>query len=351
MINFDIQTYAPGQVWLFELPPSDVNDDKFRPYLIVGSTNRRITLLKITHGGAYSSNWIQPINVNGNVSNIICDCPISISVHTIEHNCKYLYELSNDAYKYIYCRYLAAMLHVGGMDKLLKNDESVEAINNILDQHEDKYYAFSRYGKIEIADGDDDDIKPDHYLRDGKFNRYDDDSEEDDIEEDAEEAIVDDVIEEEPIEEPVEEPETTDEEDNTEEPEASEEIVEEINEVPEETKKRNYHREKPEIKITDLILFGEGYTSLDQINKVCEKYDIQFPKFQLDDLCHRNKCVFMNGKYNFVLKSNYHRSTKSKKRNFNRVKRVVIDDYDKYGAKVTADIWGTTSSTIYKYVK
>ena len=345
MINFDIQTYAPGQVWLFELPPSDVNDDKFRPYLIVGSTNRRITLLKITHGGAYSSNWIQPINVNGNVSNIICDCPISVSVQTIEHNCRYLYELRNEAYEYIYGKYLAAMLHVGGMDKLLKNEKSVESINNILDQHEDKYYAFSRYGKIEVADGDDDEIKPDHYLHDGRFRRYDDDD--DDTEEDAEETIDDDETEEETIEEP----ETTDEEDDIEEPEVHEEIVEELNEVPEDIKKRNYHREKPEIKITDLILFGEGYTSLDQINKACEKYDVQYAKFQLDDLCHRNKCVFINGKYNFVLKSNYHRTTRSKKRNLTRVKNTVIEDYDKYGAKVTADIWGTTSSTIYRYVK
>jgi len=89
MKEYGMRKFVPGQIIFATINTSALNGDitKNRPYLIIASNNRRIVVLKMTHNGEYSSNWIYSLeDIDGQTSNIICDCPITVNVSTIIEN-------------------------------------------------------------------------------------------------------------------------------------------------------------------------------------------------------------------------------------------------------------------------
>ena len=136
----------PGQIWLMEINTETINGNwcKKRPYLVVASNNRRVTVLEMTSGGQYSSNWIFKFSkMNGDDSNIITDCPITVNLDKIPAM-DYMATLSDDLFMRIFKQHIAAMLHQSIPD-LLKNEKFINDINEIIDNHEDKLLSYSIY--------------------------------------------------------------------------------------------------------------------------------------------------------------------------------------------------------------
>lgn len=353
-INHGIQIYAPGQIWRMRLEKESTAfvDNKYRPYLIIGSIKRRLILLKMTHGGTFSSNWIYPIeNIGDTVSNIILDSPIIVGTDRIDSGCEYMYTLSRDLFIDIYQNYVASMLYISTLEREILSDGSIDKIKSIIDDHIDNMYSFSRYGligkpsntttELEESVDDSDLIKsPDvETIAEGLITEFNStlntakesiDSSEESAEESVEESVNINVFDDEDTED-------------------QEECLDEDEHVS--SGRIRYTAKKDHIDVEDLVIFGEGFTKLDDINAAATEFDIKNFKFQLSDLCTRKKCTYINGKYNFVLKKLYRNGGASGKRNLKRYRSLIQNDLDMFGVSTASKIWGLSTSTIYYYAK
>lgn len=336
-INYGFQVYQPGQIWRMRLKESDVTDNKYRPYLIIGSVKRRITVLKLTHGGSYSSNWIYKLeNPNGSTSNIILDTPSVIDVNNIDIDYSYMYSLSRPLFMDIYKQFIAAMLYESTFDNEILTDESVASIKSIIDNHVDNMYAFSRYGTIPRDRDFDDDNNGTAEIIDASI---DNDTTDDTIVGDIAEAIA-----------AVEEEEDANDED------VIEVISDECDESDDNEEIKHHRRPRkdyPKTCAEDLVIFGEGHTHIDMVNKVFTEFGISNIKFELSNLCMRGKCVYINNKYNFTLKSRLNKddANPKKRRNLGKYKSIMKQDIEKYGSSRAAAIWGISIATLHYYTK
>lgn len=340
-INHGIQVYAPGQVWRIRLDRDEksITDNKYRPYLILGSVKRRLIMLKMTHGGSFSSNWIYPIeNLGNGTSNIILDAPIVVGTEKInESDCEYMYTLSRDLFIDIYQHYMASMLYISALEREILSDGSIERIKTILDEHIDNMYAFSRYGLISksvnnvaISDNTDDtdlvsvpDMSENATIE--EINSSEEDNSDDDADNDS------------------------DSDDDISDEESEDESDEDLSETQHSGRTR-YAAKKDHVDIEDLVIFGEGFTKLEDVNIAATEFDIKNAKFQLSDLCIRKKCVYINGKYNFTLKKMYKTSTPNK-RSLRKYRTLIRSDINTFGASMASKMWGLSISTIYYYAK
>jgi hypothetical protein len=327
------QKFAPGQIWNFRLQQCAATDEKLRPYLILGAVKRRLILIRLTHEGEFSSNWIYTIkNDDGTSSNFIVDCPIVVNPWDIKDqiNADDLRILKRQEFLAIVKMFIAMIIYNSTYEDMLLTESSINDIKEEISRHEETMYSFSRYGTYNDVTKISSPFK-----------------------------IKTPIMEVPPIEvqEEITENDTEDNEDT------DEEDVEEIDNIGEDidddndAARRQYHNYKTTIaslKIEDIVIFGEGSTSLEDINKACDQFGIKNPKFELSTLCQRKRCAYVGGKYNFTLKMYFNKdknADKRKARNFKKVKRTLIEDVDNFGAAVTASIWGTSTATIYYYAK
>ena len=337
------QKYAPGQIWFMELTQSSVSDDKERHYLIIASSLSRLTLLKMTHGGEYSSNWIYPIpNNDSTTSKIIHDCPIVVNLEDVKINVKSLRVLRRQDFIAIMQAYIAMVTCMSTYEDVLLSETSVQAIQNEVSRYDESFYRFARYAAFEdvsryetapgirlIVNDVPKPVKP--------------------VPVPVEEEIVETVEESEVIED------TEDIDDELEDDVDTEIDDEEDIVIEDEPKISRYKKhELPELKLEDIIILGVGNTSLDDIHKACEQFGIKNARFELSDLVNRKKCAYVGSRYNFTLKIHYNKKNgdgKRKKRDFAKVTRYLRDDFERLGATTTAAIWDTSKASIYKYTK
>lgn len=302
------QKFAPGQIWNLRLSQCAATDEKLRPYLILGAVKRRLLLIRLTHEGEFSSNWIYTIkNDDGTSSNFIVDCPIVVNPWDIKDqiNADDLRILKRQEFLAIVKMFIAMIIYNSTYEDMLLTESSINDIKEEISRHEETMYSFSRYGT---------------------YN---------DVTKISSPFKIKTPIMEAPIEV------------------KTDEDIDDGNDA----ERRQYHNYKTTIaslKIEDIVIFGEGSTSLEDVNKACEQFGIKNPKFELSTLCQRKRCAYVGGKYNFTLKMYFNKdknADKRKARNFKKVKRSLIEDVDNFGAAVTASIWGTSTATVYYYAK
>jgi len=332
---FGAQIYVPGQIWKLKLEMSYANDIKARPYLVVGSTRRKVILLKLTHGGEFSSNWIYPLqHPNGSVSRIILDAPIVISTDEVES--MYMYTLSRELFKDIYKEYISAQIYLSGINAEVLTLDFMNDVRSIIDNHEETMASFARYGNMRRADEGSNDKKED-----------------DDVD-----AVV------EPVE-TGEIPESATEDINEELDDVVE--TEEINEVSEEVPAEEYIPEpavpsrvkysaKETIKkVSDIVVFGTScFTTAKDMDKMCNEFGIKHYKFQLNDLLSNKAISYSNNTYYGIsLKCSINRDYDHprKRRDLIAYKDMVMSDVERFGVIKTAHIWGTHCSNLYKTIK
>lgn len=328
------QKFAPGQIWNLRLQQCAATDEKLRPYLIIGAVKRRLLLIRLTHEGEFSSNWIYTIkNDDGTSSNFIIDCPIVVNPWDIKDqiNADDLRILKRQEFLAIMKMFIAMIIYNSTYEDMLLTESAVDDIKEEISRHEETMYSFSRYGTYNDVTKISSPFK-----------------------------IKTPIMEVPPIEVKEEEPIENDANDNE---DTDEEYIEEINDTDEDiddgndAERRQYHNYKTTIaslKIEDIVIFGEGSTSLEDVYKACDQFGIKNPKFELSTLCQRKRCAYVGGKYNFTLKMYFNKdknADKRKARNFKKVKRNLIEDVDNFGAAVTASIWGTSPATVYYYAK
>lgn len=329
---FGAQIYVPGQIWKLKLEMTYANDVKARPYLVVGSTRRKVILLKLTHGGEFSSNWIYPLqHPNGSVSRIILDAPIVISTDEVES--MYMYTLSRELFKDIYKEYISAQIYLSGINAEVLTLDFMNDVRHIIDNHEETMASFARYGNMRRADEGSNDKK------------------ENDV-----------------VVEPVETedmPEPTTEDINEELDDVVE--TEEINEVSEKVTVEEYitepavhsrvrHSPKETIKkVSDIVVFGTScFTTAKDMDKICNEFGIKHYKFQLNDLLGNKAVTYSNNTYYGIsLKCSINRDYDHprKRRNLIAYKDMVMSDVERFGVIGAAHIWGTHHSNLYKIIK
>lgn len=330
------QKFAPGQIWNLRLQQCAATDEKLRPYLIIGAVKRRLILIRLTHEGEFSSNWIYTIkNDDGTSSNFIIDCPIVVNPWDIKDqiNADDLRILKRQEFLAIMKMFIAMIIYNSTYEDMLLTESSINDIKEEISRHEETMYSFSRYGTYNDVTKISSPFK-----------------------------IKTPIMEAPPIE--VKEEETAEIENDVDDNEdTDEEYIEEIDNTDEDTDddnyvaRRCYHNVKTtmaSLKIEDIVIFGEGSTSLEDVYKACDQFGIKNPKFELSTLCQRKRCAYVGGKYNFTLKMYFNKdknADKRKSRNFKKVKRNLIEDVDNFGAAVTASIWGTSTATVYYYAK
>lgn len=376
---FGAQVFVPGQIWFIELKSSYVNDDKTRPYLVIGSNRRKITLLKLTHGGEFSSNWIYQLrHPDDTVSRIILDAPITVVTNEIK--AMYKYTLSRDLFREIYKEYISAMIYHSGIDNEVLSDNFIEGVKNIIAKHDESMPAFARYADMhgvqhevaeeEIVEVDEETVAPaPEVVKPEPQNTV-------EIEEinETPKPTVEEVAEEvaEPVvEERAEEiAEVTDETED----EVTEEVTESIDEedgdeaidddiiVDENGKigRRTYNVRPRGVenqtirKVSDIVIFNTSQrTSREELNKWCEELGLEHYRFQLNDLVKRGRCTYKNGFYDFVLKANLNRDPANprKDRNLIRYRQMIISDINRFGVIFTSKLWGMSASNLYKKLR
>ena len=296
---YAMRKMIPGQIWLMEINTESINGNwcKKRPYLVVASNNRRVTVLEMTSGGQYSSNWIFKFSkMNGDDSNIITDCPITVNLDKIP-SMEYMATLSEDLFMKIFKQHIAAMLHQS-IPNLLKNEKFINDINEIIDNHEDKLLSYSIY-KMQY-----------------EFTPV------DEPEETNDEQKVDTV----PTPTPTPKPERK--------PEPIPEPKPERKNIP----KPTTQYPSKNIRVEDIAIFGAGKTSESVVYNACTKFGIKNAKFELHQHVANKKLSHVHDKYGLILKSELAPSEH---------RREVLADCEKFGIKKTAEIWGRSYNAIW----
>lgn len=301
---YGIRRFVPGQIWNLIIDTESLDDShvKERPYLVIGANNRRLTLLKMTHGGTYASNWIYTIN-NGDGkedTNIILDCPIVVNITKVII-VKNWATMTPALFKSIYMQHLAAMLSQS--DPTFINDTTfIQGVSSLIENHEDKLLSYSLYTRQYIAD-------------------YDDEYVDASIEEETtpEEPTPDPIVEEEVASEEVEEPE----------PEETEKVI---------SVKRVLGTKRTIPDIADIFEIG-GRTDIETLYKACDRVGVrrEYAKMIIGQMVKEKKLAYINGIYGITLKSEL---------KISKHKREFYSDSEKYTNTTMAKIWGTSSSYV-----
>lgn len=368
---FGAQVFVPGQIWVIELKSSYVNDDKTRPYLVIGSNRRKITLLKLTHGGEFSSNWIYQLrHPDDTVSRIILDAPITVVTNEIK--AIYKYTLSRDLFREIYKEYISAMIYHSGIDNEVLSDNFIEGVRYIIANHDESMPSFARYADMhgvqheveeEIAEVDEETVapapevvkpEPQNTVEIEEINEtpkpYEEIHEEETVEEVAEE-VTETVVEESATEEVTD---STDEEDD--DKNIGDIVVDENGKIGKRTynvRPRGAENQTPK-NVSDIIIFNTSQrTSREELNKWCEELGLEHYRFQLNDLVKRGRCTYKNGFYDFVLKANLNRdpANPKKDRNLVRYRQMIISDINRFGVSFTSKLWGMSVSNLYRKIR
>ena len=371
---FGAQVFVPGQIWVIELKSSYVNDDKTRPYLVIGSNRRKITLLKLTHGGEFSSNWIYQLrHPDDTVSRIILDAPITVVTNEIK--AIYKYTLSRDLFREIYKEYISAMIYHSGIDNEVLSDNFIEGVRNIIANHDESMPAFARYADMhgvqheaeeEIAEVAEETVapapevvkpEPQNTVEIEEINEtpkpYEEIHKDETVEEVAEE-VTEPVVEESADEVTEEVTEFIDEEDD--DKNIDDIVVDENSKIGKRTynvRPRGAENQTPK-NVSDIIIFNTSQrTSREELNKWCEELGLEHYRFQLNDLVKRGRCTYKNGFYDFVLKANLNRDPANprKDRNLVRYRQMIISDINRFGVGLTSKLWGMSVSNLYRKIR
>jgi len=324
MKEYGMRKFVPGQIIFATINTSALNGDitKNRPYLIIASNNRRIVVLKMTHNGEYSSNWIYSLeDIDGQTSNIICDCPITVNVSTIIENYTHDKFLTPELFKDVFKKYLAAMIHQS-VEDFLDDPETVDSVRNEIHNHDERLLSYSR---LAITYSDDNDIS---------------DDEETESTEDR-----DTIIEMTPTPIPVSEPAptvTVTHKLGSVKPGAEAAKVAKSGSKSKKRSYAHYRRLDPTrdyILATDCFLFNKGWTKSDDISIALSKLGLKNSKFIMDDLKNRNRVVYMNNKYNVTLKSGLITNKTKTSSNAKEYAREIIADCENVGFEKAGLIW------------
>ena len=318
--------FLPGQIWSLTIDIEKTIGDqlKRRPYLIIASNNRRIVALKMTTKGQFSTNWMFQFKKERDYdSNIILDMPITVNINKIAPNDTYETTLSPDLFRKIMIQHFAAMLYQGVPD-MLKNENTIAEINNVVDNHEDNLLSYCIYNnQYEFGRAA---IEPET------------DEELDDTEAAADEDATDEVITvpEEPQPEVQVEPEH---------PETRhDDIIPDAKFTDTTSARKTIPRSTGIVpKVEDIAIIGVGKTLDTKVFNECERIGInlQNAKFQLRQLEQTKKMPHVHDKYGLTLKSDLKLSDN---------RSAVIEDCEKFGTKIAAQIWNKSESGVKYYV-
>lgn len=332
MKEYGKRKFIPGQVIWLKIDTSDLDGyitDK-RPYLIIAANNRRLVLLRMTHGGKFASNWGYSLEEDDNkCSNIICDCPITVNVHKIIETYEHGEFFSHDLFMEIFDRYLKAMIYQSVPD-YFDTDEYINDVKDGVKNHKDEFLSYSKFS-IRYDNGEDEEETA---VED----------EEEDV--DIRAAVV-----------PVDS--GSNEKEDTKVTDTGSKIIEvthklgsvrpgeEANKVGKKSgysrKGCHYRRLEPErdyILATDCFIYNKGWTKSDAISIQLAKLGLKNSKFIMDDLKNRNKVVYMNNAYNVTLKSSLIVNKSRTTSNAKDYAREIIADCEKVGFERAGLIWG-----------
>ena len=313
--------FVPGEVWSFDIDTESLDGSwkKFRPYLIIGANNRRIIVLKMTHGGENASNWIYQLDTGGDQkSRIILDCPITVDVAKVIDGAKKQGSFTHAMFLDIYRHHRAAMdAHALDEDCFL-DVADIDKINDIRREHEDRLMCYSKY-----------------------LVQYEDDEDVEEVDISADEpsiSTVDGVNE--TVEEAIKEEKGT-------QLTTSETIID-ITERHEKIEKSKRHYVKPGrrdfVNPTDVLIFAHGRTKDQACYTELERLGIKNAKFAMSDLMNRGKVTYTNNRYNVTLKS----QIDPKKFGVDKYNSMILDDIDEFGITLTARIYDKSYNAIWK---
>lgn len=340
MKEYGIRKFIPGQVInvMIDTEALDGSITKKRPYLIVASNNRRLVLLRMTHGGVYASNWLYSLeDKDGQTSNIICDCPITVNVANIVENYEHDTFFTPELFKEVFAKYMAAMIYQS-VENFLNEDDAVNMVKDFIENHDERLLSYSRLS-VTYSNGDDDE-------------------ETDKEEEDIPATVV-----------PVNS--GSNRKENTEVTDIGSKIIavthklgsvrpgEEASKLSKTSKSRRFgyndsigHRVlKPSrdyILATDCMIFNKGWTKSDAVSIGLAKLGLKNGRFIMDDLKNRNKVVYMNGSYNITLKSGLIFNTSKTRSNAHEYAREIIADCETVGFENAGLIWGRQTEFMRK---
>ena len=334
---YAISKYIPGQIWFAEINTEnlDGNWTKKRPYFVVAANNRRLVLLRMTHGGEKGTNWLYRIDMGGEKPmNIICDAPITVATEKF-YDAQYKYMVSPDMTMDICQFYLAAMIHQS-VPTILDGDGAGD-IQDIVKNHEDRNLAFSKY-LMTFSDDDEDAV--DSGVSSDDIDETEETEEETEVTEESAKIM-------EVIFTPVTpEPQTQTQTQTT--------VIhtlgtikpgEKVGKVKSKAKKnypatiRHLEVERDYILATDCFIFNKGWTKSDVISIALSKIGLKNTKFVMDDLKNRNKVVYMNNQYNVTLKSSLIVNTSKTRTNAKDYAREIIADCETVGFARAGLIW------------
>lgn len=329
MKEYGMRKFIPGQVISAAINTTELDGSitKKRPYLIIASNNRRLILLRMTHGGNYSSNWLYSLEEkDGQTSNIICDCPITVNIATIVEDYEHETFFTPELFKEVFAKYIAATLHQS-LEHFLDDESAVNMVKDFIENHDERLLSYSRLS-VTYDNGED----------------VEDDSDDDD----------NDILE--PVDS---DDKTVEDEKDTNVTESSGKIInvthklgsvrpgEEANKISKKSgysrKGCHYRRLEPErdyILATDCFIYNKGWTKSDVISIQLAKLGLKNSKFIMDDLKNRNKVVYMNNAYNVTLKSSLIVNKSRTTSNAKDYAREIIADCEKVGFERAGLIWG-----------
>jgi hypothetical protein len=319
--------FLPGQIWSLTIDLEKTVGDqlKRRPYLIIASNNRRIIALKMTTKGQFSTNWMFQFKKERDYdSNIILDMPITVNINKIAPGDTYETTLSPDLFRKIMIQHFAAMLYQG-MPDMLKNENTIAEINNVVDNHEDNLLSYCIYnnqyefGRVAIEPETDEEL---------------DDTDDAAADEDDTNEVI--TAPEEPQPEVQVEPEIRET--------RHDDIIPDAKFTDTTSVRKTVSRTTRVIpRVEDIAIIGVGKTLDTKVFNECERIGInlQNAKFQLRQLESSKKLPHVHDKYGLTLKSSLKPSEN---------KSLVVDDCEKFGVSTTAKIWNRTISGIRYYI-
>lgn len=338
-----LRKIVPGMIMVCEIDMRAINGDlkERRMYYVVASTNRRVTLLKMTRGGKNSTNWLLPLQMpSGDVSNIVMDCLITVDINKITYR-RCVWFTSTDLAIELLNRAIGALIYESTDPNLLKNQKNIDRINAIIDNHEDTNRAYSLYSMQYTLNTEDAEYE-------GGDADYDYDEEEEEEEElDEEEEEIEEVEDDTETEEEV----TEDTEPEPEEEETNEEKALTTNKIQLVVKHGPFKWKKPTFE--SLFLPGDtnGALTFDDIKYQLEYFGIQenVAKTALGVMVKYGKIAYTNGRYRARLKCMI------QKAEYRKYYANIIEDSNIYGNVATAKMWclspGYVSQLRKKYGK
>lgn len=327
-----LRKIVPGMIMVCEIDMRAINGDikERRLYYVVASTNRRVTLLKMTRGGKNSTNWLLPLQMpNGNVSNIVMDCLITVDINKITYR-RCIWFTSTDLAVELLNRAIGALIYESTDPNLLRNQKNIDRINDIINNHEDTNRAYSLYSMQYTLDVEDAEYE-------GGDADYDYDDKEEELDEEEE---IEEIEEVEDNTEPEEEVEDTEPE--PEEEETNEEDDPKDNKIQLVTKHGPFNWKKPAFESLFLPGDTKGSLTFDDIRYQLDYFGIQenVAKTALGVMVKYGKITYTNGRYRARMKWMIQRAERRK------YYANIIEDSNIYGNAVTAKLWNISSGYV-----